>query len=581
MKELHAELAIHLPPYMNPGLVVALPELPMHPNGKVNFNALKENAKVDERLFLAKKRGGNDNLARKTAVEGGAPEGGYDSLAITVDKASSKKPPYEHLGGMRAIATLFIIYYHYVFCGDVEQGGNLFQLWMTRAAQRSGSAAMLMSLFAILAGFSCHMQYLSRSIVSEGCRAVLHFFLVRLDRLLFTLSFTMILCTCMLAWGDNESILFSRARILHSHKTAHSMLADPIRDDPNSFWSYLPVLSTCLASGAAYSPFWGTGNGCPNSPGWFVGALWPAFCLYPLLAKMTSFVSRKGASTGLLVLWVGIWLIGLFGPGVAMSKVGGSKAQGFIEMFPTFTWANFAIGIITAEIAHRHDLWSEMNMWDEAKYSATGGSFWPSMDFVSAVCNAPRSVFTIRRLRGILADLVAILYLICFVFSPVGWCTPDNTQKPHGDASCNHEYYNLQHVWAIAHCLFIYGSCANGKAGVAAKLLRHPILISAGTYAFGAYLFQQPVSFMTNAVMMRCNPAVSASTTVFLTWLFAVQFTHLVETPCVLAFRSSIASCINKGCPCCPGACACCGICGDDEDAVGQDEASSKAEKNV
>jgi amino acid adenylation domain-containing protein len=548
LKQLKAELTVHLPPYMKPALVIALPVLPMHSNGKVNFNALKENAKQDEAL-LASHLAGSDLLpAAKVDVEVA-----YDSLALLkkTNQQQKEKALYEHLGGLRTVATMLIIFSHFVVC-DYD-GSNWVMIWLNRASQRTAGAAGLLSLFAIIAGFTCNIGYAHSNVLSEGLRSMFNFYLQRLDRLMFTTWFTMILTTMLFAWMPPTHAIKNGWHVLYEDN-AHtgSQLANKIHDDPRNFASYLPLLSVCVVTGNAWSPFHGVYNACPNGASWFIGALWPAFIFYPFVLPLVSIISRKWKTWGILAFFVLVFCIGVLLPRLVVPLrwqdtspyAGGGYGYTYrwLETFPTFYWSYFILGMLTAELHLRHDKWARRNARTEV---AWGQGSWPLASFIVSMYKKPSSIFTIRRVQGTIGDVCALCLFLWFVVLPgqVGACGGAKS-----DASCG-EVSDMQQeaIWAPFLALFIYGSCAGGNAGMAAEFFRHPIFASAAPYTLAAYLFQDPISRVLNLYFCGdgINSAVDATSMVMLTWLVAVLYTHFLETPCVLAMRWLTWACLD------------------------------------
>jgi len=308
----------------------------------------------------------------------------------------------------------------------------------------------------------------------------------------------------------------------------------------------------CIVTVNAWSPFHGVYNACPNGASWFVGALWPAFILYPFILPLVSYISRKWRTCGILGLFIVVFSIGVLLPRIVIplswqdtsQYAGGAYGYTYrwLETFPTFFWSYFILGVLTAEIHLRHDHWARRGARTEVPW---GRGSWPSAKFMVSIYKHPSSVFTARRIQGIIGDVSALILFLVFVAlpSPLGLCGGAET-----DASCG-EVSDMQQeaIWAPFLALFIYGSCAGGKAGMAAKFFRHPIFVSGAPYTLAAYLFQDPVSRLLNVYFCGdgINSAVDATSTVILTWMVAVLYTHYLETPCVLAMRCCTRSCID------------------------------------
>jgi hypothetical protein len=74
-------------------------------------------------------------------------------------------------------------------------------------------------------------------------------------------------------------------------------------------------------------------------------------------------------------------------------------------------------------------------------------------------------------LRGALADFSVLLYILAFAF---GWGVRADFPL----------------VAQIAIGLFLYGSCADGGAGLVAGALCHPLLLKLGEYSMVLYVWQ-------------------------------------------------------------------------------------------
>jgi hypothetical protein len=185
----------------------------------------------------------------------------------------------------------------------------------------------------------------------------------------------------------------------------------------------------------------------------------------------------------------------------------------------------------------------------------------------------PADVARAVRLRGIVADLLA-LGLVVFVFcapafkndGPVAvfYGMPSNYTRDWagGDTSVGMGC----HIWSAPIAVWLYCICASNEgAGLVAKALGHPALISLGSYALHMYLFTIPNKFvfqwafnhyiwgegwtklyeptenMTYDDTYKHADRLQASeawTFEFITLMFvSMLYAHLVEEPLVQRFR--------------------------------------------
>lgn len=196
---------------------------------------------------------------------------------------------------------------------------------------------------------------------------------------------------------------------------------------------------------------------CPNGQTWTVAALLPSWILYPLTCRVIALIERAGGVHGLFALAVALWCIS-FGPLLAVfawQEYWITIEQGvWSYVWPVSQLPDFALGAVAAALAIRHT----SNEQQDAGSSQAGYS--------SA--------------RGFIADAcVAVILVTCFV-------TPSSGLREGWEPLFNHGF-------ALVLALFLYGSAAQGGAGLIARLLSHDALVGFGDYSFEVYLFQYPV----------------------------------------------------------------------------------------
>ncbi|CAE7682161.1 unnamed protein product [Symbiodinium sp. CCMP2456] len=194
-------------------------------------------------------------------------------------------------------------------------------------------------------------------------------------------------------------------------------------------------------------------NWCPDGQSWTIAALLPSWLIYPSLKHLVGLMEKNYGALGLLQLLLALWMISA-GPSLVVFLMQDgfltNKQHNLAYLWPPSQMPDFAIGVIAATLAKRHD------------------------------ASSAKSGLPPAWLRGLLADLSLII-----IFAVV-LLVPSSGYHEGWEPLYNH---SLGPLWA----LFFYGSAASQGSGISACTLGVAPLAVLGRYSFEVFLFQQPL----------------------------------------------------------------------------------------
>ncbi|CAE7442625.1 unnamed protein product [Symbiodinium microadriaticum] len=166
-------------------------------------------------------------------------------------------------------------------------------------------------------------------------------------------------------------------------------------------------------------------NWCPDGQSWTIAALLPSWLLYPSMKHLVGLMEKKYGALGLLQLLLALWMISA-GPSLVVFLLQDgfltNKQHNLAYLWPPSQMPDFAIGVIAATLAKRHD------------------------------ASSAKSGLPPAWLRGLLADLSLII-----IFAVV-LLVPSSGYHEGWEPLYNH---SLGPLWA----LFFYGSAASQGSG--------------------------------------------------------------------------------------------------------------------
>ena len=245
---------------------------------------------------------------------------------------------------------------------------------------------------------------------------------------------------------------------------------------------------------------------CPNPPAWLLQSL--VWCW--ILSPVTHFlVEGLETRAGLLGLLFPTTFLSLQMPVqmLLLTYGWGSSAavddSAYLDYFwPPNALADYALGALVAALAWRHRDFHPRVVW----------------------------VFCGYTVRGFLADGAAAAYLsLCFtgVYDRF-----DSRMALVGAART---------VGPLV-ALFLYGSSGGGGAGLAARALRHPVLLALGDVSLAVYLMHYPLANLWLATQAQPNLWSAYGAVAFLATLVAsaALYTELVDKPVMRALTRSL-----------------------------------------
>ncbi|CAE7447732.1 unnamed protein product [Symbiodinium necroappetens] len=248
-------------------------------------------------------------------------------------------------------------------------------------------------------------------------------------------------------------------------------------------------------------------NWCPDGQSWTIAALLPSWLLYPSMKHLVGLMEKKYGALGLLQLLLALWMISA-GPSLVVFLLQDgfltNKQHNLAYLWPPSQMPDFAIGVIAATLAKRHD------------------------------ASSAKSGLPPAWLRGLLADLSLII-----IFAVV-LLVPSSGYHEGWEPLYNH---SLGPLWA----LFFYGSAASQGSGISACTLGMAPLAVLGRYSFEVFLFQQPLfnafEILWIAGMNEVLPMWGFAT-IFLVTLYTLSaiYAECIEAPFVSSLRSATSS---------------------------------------
>jgi hypothetical protein len=411
-------------------------------------------------------------------ADGGSGTASYDSLALSSGEgkgAGSGQQPLEHFDGLRALLTVVIVLFHFCPRTPPNSLNSTFAVWIQRSFEREFG---VLDLFAVLSGFSTHLSFATRDLVAEGLSVGIGPYFARLDRVIFTTVVSMLLT--LLPFGHID--MSGKRLVLTGSNTTCSHGGDIYPE-----FSHQALCVITLGAVSSFDP----GYMCRNLPVWFIGGMMPIWLAYPWLARGVRTITTTCGEWMLVLFAVFLWALCSYVPMMLVAElrtppdtdIMGWSIIGWrptlnanetrlndamsivrwYHYFPTFYWVSFVVGICAAQLSSMHE-------------SAYVGE----SDLPPSMSSDLSSLFSHRRLRGLLADTcVLFMFVVVAVLHDSSFTSLDGVWQARG-----------HHQWTLVHTAFLYGSAAGGGAGAWAYCLRHPILVSAGKYAFAAFLFQ-------------------------------------------------------------------------------------------
>ena len=510
--------------------------------------------------------GGYDSLAL-----GGAQSGGLSNAGAGAGAGASTRP-MQHLVGLRGIATAWIVFLHYAPRASFSTYPNP----ATLADAIMDLGGLMLPLFSVVGGFSMHQAHRGSDLFNAPHGTIASFLVDRLGRLLLMCLITITLCTALRALAVDGATIFVGTD-----------------DSPR-----LPNLSelVCIATAGLSAPWTGY-NGCPNSASWYIGAVVPAWLLYPYVSSQLkarapshSTVATMHGLLGCVILLFVLSLVACF-PML-------SRIVMFFQNFPLLHPAAFFLGVLTAEIHARH----EKSAAQRAEAGAAGGAEASTSadDAPAAGDEADAGARWLgasgwQRACACFADVsVAIFFYLVLSLARLRMGAP-HPLPPHpppptaeapqlnahaiaqvpfapssvhavlvAAAQANDWYFYdpniLGQLFTPLYCAFVYGSAAGGGAGLSAALLRQPWLIGVGEHALAVYLWAESAARVTgapyNAVFMtpgRVAFGVTKESTtgqfallLALLWTAAAVYTDIFEARAVPWLRARLLPVVTR-----------------------------------
>eukprot|EP00930_Biecheleria_cincta_P017226 TRINITY_DN13757_c0_g2_i1.p1 TRINITY_DN13757_c0_g2~~TRINITY_DN13757_c0_g2_i1.p1 ORF type:complete len:454 (-),score=58.56 TRINITY_DN13757_c0_g2_i1:21-1328(-) len=346
-----------------------------------------------------------DSSRAETSARG-SPMPGDDAAASGRKATQGDEGQLVHLTGARSLLSLWILADHFAH----------------RASVFTDRANVAVNLIIIMSGFVTHWAYGSRELWSLG--EIAQFFVRRLGRVVLTTYLAMFLAVGVMA----------------------------VQTQPPE-WGHMARCMLFL------EPWLQPEEWCPDGQTWTIAALMPSWLLYPVSKRLLWLVEVRGGTEGLLLLLLGLWTCSLAPSLVVFSLQGGylsNRQHNYAYVWPPSQLADFAIGMVAASLARRH----------EPGAGSAG-------DARGAV------LMTNSQVRGFMADCS-----MAFVFAAV-LLVPSSGYHEGWEPLFNHALGPLL-------AAFLFGSTAAGGSGVLAWLLSARPLARVGKYSFEVFLFQWP-----------------------------------------------------------------------------------------
>eukprot|EP00927_Polykrikos_kofoidii_P084738 TRINITY_DN9020_c0_g1_i2.p1 TRINITY_DN9020_c0_g1~~TRINITY_DN9020_c0_g1_i2.p1 ORF type:complete len:442 (-),score=32.81 TRINITY_DN9020_c0_g1_i2:75-1400(-) len=202
-------------------------------------------------------------------------------------------------------------------------------------------------------------------------------------------------------------------------------------------------------------------NWCPNGQTWTIASLIPSWLLYPLTRRVVAWVETVGETAGLVLFCVVMWAVTFVPCFIVFARSGFTLrylGDQWMYTWPPSQLSDFALGVATAALAQRYAAKHAVQQDGQVK------------------------IETMHQKCGRFADISVLSILLMLTFVP-------NSRRSGNDRG----YEPLVgHAFGLLYSCFLFGSAAGGGSGLAARLLRHPSLVSLGAMSFEVYLFQHP-----------------------------------------------------------------------------------------
>lgn len=354
---------------------------------------------------------GEDSSKADTSVRGSPP-------AVRAGIKTGDEGQLAHLTGARSLLSLWILADHFAH----------------RASVFTDRANVAVNLFILMSGFVTHWAYGSRELWSFG--AIAQFYVRRLGRVVLTTYLAMLLAVGVMSLQTQPPELGHMARCM--------LFVEPWLQPEE--W-------------------------CPDGQTWTIAALIPSWLLYPVSKRLLRFVEVRYKTEGLVLLLLALYTCSL-APSLVVFVVQGGylsvKQHNYAYVWPPSQMADFAIGMVAASLARRH----------EPGAGSAG-------DARGAVLTTSPGV------RGFMADASMVLVFAAVLLVP---------------SSGYHEGWEplFNHALSPLLATFLFGSAAVGGSGMLAWILSVWPLARLGKYSFEVFLFQWPF-FSTFEIMCCCQ----------------------------------------------------------------------------
>ena len=453
-----------LAPKWLPEALVLIQSVPKGATGKPARIGLATRLGIPELSVAgdATTRHGND------ASEGGGSGSGsgasaYDSLALPGTRrggthATGAAYPNAHISGIVFVVVESVLLFH--FCPRLSLRSSLYLLDIcTWLSSHFGG----MSLLFIASGLTTHLTH-AKDDPAASCSAYGAFLWGRTQRLLlvaYAAQWSMLIAATQhppsppLGLGELDEYIFDARPLALSILLPTTLLYEPIS---SVLYDVNPGNTIYLSLEESFSL---------NAPAWFVGNLFVFWFAYPLASRCLRLIERQAGSVGLFAVTACLLILAA----IAFKVVD----------YTEYVWHNaplFFAGSTLAALATRHDALAEA-LQKKADDPVTGST--STFDCAWSWACAHQTM-----LRGALADVTVVAVVLKtaygFAYAP--------------QRELNAEVTNWETAWwhslsVLLFLIFLYGSCADGGAGLVARVMRHPLLLKLGDYSMALYMWQQ------------------------------------------------------------------------------------------